>query len=112
VDQMMAQGLLQEAKALYERGIPLDHPSMMGLGYRQLFMHLSGQLALDDAIELIKVQTRRFAKRQMTWFSRDLRIHWIDMDTQTDMDALIRRIADRYRHVMHGKDKEEFRSGQ
>ncbi len=92
VDSMMAQGLLEETKTLFTKGIPLEHPSMMGLGYRQLLQYLSGQIALKDAVERIKVDTRRFAKRQMTWFSRDLRIHWLNMDTETDLCVLLRSI--------------------
>ncbi len=88
VDRMMSQGLLEEAKALFNKGIPLDHPSMMGLGYRQLFEYLTGKCTLEDAVERIKLDTRRFAKRQMTWFSRDLRIHWFNMDTQDECELL------------------------
>ncbi len=96
VDSMISQGLVEEARALYSRKIPLEHPSMMGLGYRQLFAYFNGESTLEDAVELIKIETRRFAKRQMTWFSRDLRIHWFDMETQTNMETMIKTICDLY----------------
>lgn len=79
VDQMMTQGLLDEVRSLskYSR----DLPSMNCLGYKELFSFLDGQCDLDEAIRLIKRNTRRFAKRQLTWFKKDKRIRWIDLST-------------------------------
>lgn len=107
VDQMMDQGLLEEARALYSKIIPLEHPSMMGLGYRQLFAYFNGESTLTEAVEQIKVETRRFAKRQMTWFSRDLRIHWFEMDTQTNMEALMKSICDLYEATKEDIQREQ-----
>jgi tRNA dimethylallyltransferase len=107
VDAMMDSGLLDEAKALFSSGVPLDHPSMMGLGYRQLFRHLQGGTTLSDAIAEIKLETRRFAKRQMTWFSRDLRIRWFDMDEKTDPNTLLQGIHTLYEAT--NKHEEEKR---
>ncbi len=106
VDRMMDKGLLEEARMLYSKGIPLDHPSMMGLGYRQLFSYFTGDYTLEQAIEQIKIETRRFAKRQMTWFSRDLRIHWFDMNAQTDPQTLIGTICGLYETTKEDTQRE------
>lgn len=75
VDKMMAQGFLDEVKSLanYSR----DLPAMNCLGYKELFLFLDGRCGLDEAIQLIKQNTRRYAKRQLTWFRKDKRIIWI-----------------------------------
>ena len=75
VDQMMEAGLLREAKAL------LPYRSLNALatvGYSELFDHLDGKLTLQEAVENIKMNTRRYAKRQMTWFRRDPTVEWVD----------------------------------
>lgn len=79
VDAMMQAGLLEETKALLARGCNASMPSMQALGYRQLCAHLRGECTLAEAVETIKRDTRRFAKRQLTWFRRDARIHWLDV---------------------------------
>lgn len=89
VDRMMEQGLLDEARAIFAHGIDVEHPSMMGLGYRQLFRYFLGQYTLSEAVERIKIETGQFAKRQMTWFRRDLRIQWLDMQALYEEDALV-----------------------
>lgn len=87
VDQMLQAGLMQEVQALYQSGIPRSHPSMMGIGYRQLLCYFAGERQLEDAIEDVKRESRRFAKRQLTWFKRDLRIHWLHpMDYQSEAE--------------------------
>lgn len=73
VDQMMAAGLLEEARNLHpKRGLN----ALETVGYTELFDHLEGKYDLDEAIRLIKRNTRRYAKRQMTWFRRDVDINW------------------------------------
>ena len=80
VDQMMAQGLLDEVKGLSEKGYSRDLPAMQAIGYAQLFAYLAGEVALDTAVDNIKRATRQFAKRQLTWFRRDERIRWFDCE--------------------------------
>lgn len=82
VDQMMSEGLLDEARFLskYSR----DLYPMNCLGYKELFSFLDGQCDLDEAIQLIKRNTRRYAKRQLTWFRKDKRIRWIDLSICTE----------------------------
>ena len=77
VDQMMRDGLLDEVKRLKDSGVPEDAQSMQGLGYKELLPVLDGKSSLEEAISLIKLRTRHYAKRQLTWFKRDERIRWI-----------------------------------
>lgn len=78
VDAMMEQGLLEEVKALREGGVPRDAVSMQALGYKELWMALEGEVTLAEAVEMVKRRTRKFAKRQLSWFSRLKEIHWFD----------------------------------
>lgn len=80
VDRMMAQGLLDEVKALKDRGYDRKLPAMQAIGYAQLLSYLDGEIPLEDAVESIKRATRQFAKRQLTWFRRDERIRWFDCE--------------------------------
>lgn len=75
VDNMMEAGLEEEARKVY----PLKHlNSLRTVGYRELFRHFDGEISKEEAVELIKQNSRRYAKRQMTWFGRDGRINWFD----------------------------------
>ncbi len=78
VDQMMEQGLLQEVRQLSERGFTPDLVSMQGLGYKEFFEYFNGNLSLDEVVDRIKMETRRFAKRQLTWFRREKDVIWIN----------------------------------
>lgn len=92
VDIMMQQGLLDEAKKLHA------HKSLNALqtvGYKELFDYLDGKFTLDEAIEEIKKNTRRFAKRQVTWNKKDTSIHWFDFKTETS--EIIAKIVSFYR---------------
>lgn len=78
VEEMMRQGLLAEAEAIYKMGYDRNLPAMQSIGYRQLFFYFDGNGTLEEAVEIIKRDTRRFAKRQLTWFKRDARVVWYD----------------------------------
>ena len=78
VDLMMAQGLTEEVRALRESGCRKDMVSMQGLGYKELLSYLEGETSLEEAVYLIKRDTRHFAKRQLTWFRREKEVIWID----------------------------------
>ena len=80
-DQMMARGLLQEAAGLLAQGYDRDLPAMKAVGYRQLFHHLDGTITLAEAVETAKRQSRRYAKRQMTWLRREPGLVWLDSET-------------------------------
>ncbi len=80
VDQMMAAGLLAELEKLRDAGYGRSLTSMSGLGYRQLWAYLDGEMTLDEAIERIKFETHRFARHQANWFRQnDPAIHWFTM---------------------------------
>lgn len=77
--KMMAAGFLGEIRALFERGdLTAEHPAMRAVGYRQLWQHLMGQYALDEAVERAIVATRQLAKRQLTWLRRRQSAQWVD----------------------------------
>lgn len=79
VDSMMDQGLLKEVESL----LPFKHlPALQTVGYKELFHHLEGKVTLDNAVEQIKQNTRRFAKRQLTWFRADPSIVWVKSEQE------------------------------
>ncbi len=77
VDSMMAAGLLEEVRALLDKYDSAAQP-FSAVGYKELVSHLAGEVSLDEAIRLIKRNSRRYAKRQMTWFRADLEIKWFE----------------------------------
>ena len=78
VDLMMAQGLVEEVRALRESGCRKEMVSMQGLGYKELLSYLEGETSMEEAVYLIKRDTRHFAKRQLTWFRREKQVIWVD----------------------------------
>lgn len=78
VDIMMAQGLLDEVKNLVNRGYSLELKSMQSIGYRHMGMYIKGEVSLEEAVRLLKRDTRRYAKRQFTWFNKEKDLIWID----------------------------------
>ena len=88
VDRMIESGLVDEVTRLRKMGYGRQHNSMDSVGYKEIFDFLDGQSPLDETINLIKQNTRRFAKKQMTWFRRDARINWIDVREPVDWDEL------------------------
>lgn len=78
VDEMIKAGLIEEAKKFYKKN--LSNTAKYAIGYRELFEYFDGNVTLSEAIEKIKQNTRRYAKRQITWFKRDPRIKWIYMN--------------------------------
>ncbi|HHW06507.1 MAG TPA: tRNA (adenosine(37)-N6)-dimethylallyltransferase MiaA [Clostridia bacterium] len=93
VDKMMEEGFLEEVKALLDQGYSPDLPALQSLGYRQMIGYLRGEYDLETAVNLIKRDTRRFAKRQLTWFKRDPRIIWFNVQHFPDKSALAAEIA-------------------
>ncbi len=79
VDKMLSAGLVEEVQQLLDRGYGPELVSMQGLGYKEIIPYLKGRIALEEAVLLLKRNTRRFAKRQMTWFKHDQRVNWIDI---------------------------------
>jgi len=79
VDEMLAHGLVDETRKLLERGLELNKTAMQAIGYRQVVDHLRGERNLAETIELVKIKTRQFAKRQLTWFRADKNTEWIEL---------------------------------
>ncbi|MBO3442965.1 tRNA (adenosine(37)-N6)-dimethylallyltransferase MiaA [Clostridium sp. CCUG 7971] len=88
VDIMMESGLIEEVKRLISMGYTKDMISMQGIGYKEIIKYLEGEYELDEAIEIIKRDSRRYAKRQLTWFRRYENAKWFDLDSYTDSKVL------------------------
>lgn len=93
VDRMVEDGLVEEVRHLLLSGHSRDLFSMQSLGYREIASYLKGEIPLEEAIALVKRNTRRFAKRQMTWFRRDEGIVWLELGESTDKSRAVEEIA-------------------
>jgi tRNA dimethylallyltransferase len=93
VDEMLEKGLVEEIKSLKNRGYNyLDYNSLNTVGVKEVFDYLSGTIGYDRMVELIKQNTRRFAKRQLTWFRKDKNIKWIDVNEAGGLESAALRI--------------------
>ena len=81
IDIMIRQGLIEEVQNLLNYGCKPDMVSMQGLGYKEIISYLNGEYSLEEAICILKRDTRHFAKRQLTWFRREKEVTWIDKTT-------------------------------
>ena len=100
VDLMMEQGLLQEVQRLHDRGYSRNMVSMQGLGYKEILDYLDGKCTLEEAVYVIKRETRHFAKRQLTWFKRERDVIWLDQSEYGyDDDAVLEEIL----KILRGK---------
>ncbi len=88
IDLMLKQGLLEEVKGLLDRGYTPDLVSMQGIGYKEFIPYFNGECTLEESVTQLKTNTRRFAKRQLTWFRRQIEGLWIDMSKATGEEAL------------------------
>lgn len=98
VDRMMAMGLVDEVKMLAQMGCTRDMVSMQGLGYKEILDHLDGRCSLEEAVRVLKRDTRHFAKRQLTWFKRERDVRWLDLpafgdDKEKVLAHIIREIS-------------------
>ncbi|MFV0342007.1 MAG: tRNA (adenosine(37)-N6)-dimethylallyltransferase MiaA [Anaerocolumna sp.] len=89
IDKMLEAGLLEEVKGLLDSGCTKDMISMQGLGYKEIISYLQGESTLEEAIYLLKRDTRHFAKRQLTWFKREKDVTWIEKNKHEDKDDKI-----------------------
>ena len=94
VDEMFAQGLVDEVRALVARGLRGDTTAGQAIGYKEVLDLLDGKVGEDEAIELVKRRTRRYAKRQLSWLRRDGRVRWIDLDHVGPEEACDLIVAD------------------
>lgn len=95
VDTMINNGLVDEVKDLLSKGLNNQHQSMKAIGYRQIISYLTNDLSLDDAVDLIKRDSRRYAKRQFTWFKKYKDAKWLDVGSQ-DIEKLTELILNDY----------------
>ncbi|MBS5935051.1 MAG: tRNA (adenosine(37)-N6)-dimethylallyltransferase MiaA [Clostridiales bacterium] len=95
IDNMMEQGLLDEVTSLFEKGYSKELVSMQGLGYKELLAYLEGECTLEEAVYVLKRDTRHFAKRQLTWFKREREVIWLDKSEFDDNeDAILEKMCD------------------
>lgn len=97
VDAMFRAGLVEETRVLLERGLVENKTAMQAIGYRQVVEYLRGKRSLADTIQLVKIRTRQFAKRQMTWFKHQLNLEWLtlapDEPASTTASRLIKSVG-------------------
>ncbi len=89
IDQMLSEGLVEEVKELLAEGCKPESVSMQGLGYKEIVPYLNGECTLEEAIYILKRDTRHFAKRQLTWFKREREVLWFDKGEYTDEAAIL-----------------------
>ena len=87
VDRMFEQGFLEEVQSILDRGYSLEDPGLNTVGYKQAINYLKGSMSREQMIKDMKTKTRRYAKRQLSWFRRWNFIHWIDLGKQTKEEA-------------------------
>lgn len=92
VDLMMEQGLLDEVKYFYEKGLR-DCQSIQAIGYKELYDYFDGKVPLEKAIENLKQNSRRYAKRQLTWFRNKMNVEWFDMSESNDDEKKFAEIS-------------------
>ena len=94
VDIMLENGLVDEVKALMDQGYTRDMVSMQGLGYKEIIDYLSGDISYDEAVYILKRDTRHFAKRQITWFKRERDVIWVNKNEFADDNAILSYMDD------------------
>lgn len=100
VEAMLAQGFIEEVEQLLRRGYPRSSPGLQILGYRQIAAFIAGEMERKEAVAEIKKQTRRLAKRQLTWFRREPDITWLDRAAEDGSDCLADKISDQVKEIL------------
>lgn len=88
VDEMMKLGLVDEVESLLNNGLTKGSTAMQALGYKEIVQALDGEISMEEAVDAIKQGSRHYAKRQLTWFRRDERVHWIEAPGKT-LDQIV-----------------------
>jgi tRNA dimethylallyltransferase len=96
VDQMFEHGLVDETRRLLEHGLAGNRTAMQAIGYRQVVEHLRGDRSLDETIALVKIRTHQFARRQMTWFRRQLSVNWITIQADEPSESIAARLLQHF----------------
>ena len=92
VDEMLENGLIEETKSILEKGYDKNLNSLNTVGYKEILSYLENEIDLETAVRLIKRNTRRYAKRQLTWFRADDRIVWFDIESQKDLQNIADKV--------------------
>lgn len=97
VDHMIEHGLFEEVRRLYAEGVR-DCQSIQAIGYKEIYTYLRGECTKEEAIETLKRNSRRYAKKQYTWFRRQMEIRWFDMGSEIDkkISAILRFVQERF----------------
>lgn len=95
IDEMLEEGLVEEVAALKEKGCHRGMVSMQGLGYKEILAYLEGEISMEEAVRILKRDTRHFAKRQLTWFRREQEVTWVekeklDFDDKKTLEFMLR----------------------
>ncbi len=98
VDLMMRAGLLKEVESLYEKGIR-NCPSIQAIGYKEIYDYIEGRATLETAIENLKQNSRRYAKRQLTWFRNKMDVEWFDMTKALEEEQRQKKFAEICFHI-------------
>lgn len=89
VNLMLRQGLMEEIKSLLQQGVPREATALQAIGYKEFFPVLEGTETLENAVEKAKQESRRYAKRQLTWFRKNENIHWINREKDTPFEEIL-----------------------
>jgi len=92
VDDMLSMGLENEVRSLLDMGVPPGATAMQAIGYKEMVRVVAGELSRSDAVEKIQMESRRYAKRQLTWLRRDPDVKWITWDRTSDIEGAVQRI--------------------
>ncbi|MGV3266250.1 tRNA (adenosine(37)-N6)-dimethylallyltransferase MiaA [Cytobacillus pseudoceanisediminis] len=98
VEIMMKEGLLEEVRALYDLGLK-DCQSIQAIGYKELYEYFNGRVSLEDAVGNLKQNSRRYAKRQLTWFRNKMNVEWFDMSDTADPHEFEKKFAEISAHI-------------
>ncbi|MGA2656125.1 MAG: tRNA (adenosine(37)-N6)-dimethylallyltransferase MiaA [Verrucomicrobiota bacterium] len=93
VQEMFRRGLVAETQRLLQEGLGQNPTAMQALGYRQVAEYLDGRRSLADTVELVQIRTRQFAKRQMTWFRRQMQLRWILLEGDPGTEGVVEQVA-------------------
>ncbi len=96
IDRMLEAGLVEEVQSLLLAGCTKEMVSMQGLGYKEIISYLNGECSLEEAVYLLKRDTRHFAKRQLTWFKREKEVTWIEKNRYEDKEDIILDVLTNY----------------
>lgn len=95
IDTMIEQGLIEEVQSLLVYGCQPDMVSMQGLGYKEIISYLNGECSLEEAVYILKRDTRHFAKRQLTWFRREKEVTWVDRTAFSSEEEILEYMLNR-----------------